>query len=477
VTGSTANATYEPGEERWVLDGSVWWEWTAPESGAFTILAQSQLGYWPSLAMFTGGNFSSLELMTNSAFTGRDYTYETRLLVNVEAGVAYPIAAASGGDIILNISRTVPPVVSVLSPTNGSVFVVGETINLVADASDPDGTIAMVEFYDNGWQRMGVVTNNPFVLAVDSTNANGYRIQAWATDNHGVRTVSDEVEFVVRPPGPTNDHFADRIDFNASSLSITGATANATYETGEANLGSQGSVWWSWTAPESANFTISVTSMPGYWPWLAIYTGSTLANLTLITNNFYGGGDSSYSTRVVLRAEAGVNYAIAAGSGSSVTLSIAQSVPPEVTLTSPDWDAVFRAGEPVTFSALTSDAEGSVRRVEFLLGHANQLVGVVTNQPFTLTLAFPDGLGRTWIRASAMDDAGLITFSEPVWFEVRLQPPSNDDFANRTRLTGTFIIADGSLNNATHEPGDPTPISLLQGVRVGGLGPPLPLAV
>jgi len=48
-----------------------------------------------------------------------------------------------------NPSPNTPPVVNLTAPSNGATYTVGQTIPLVADASDADGTITKVEFYVN----------------------------------------------------------------------------------------------------------------------------------------------------------------------------------------------------------------------------------------------------------------------------------------------------------------------------------------
>ena len=472
VTGSTANATREPGETNVFYGGTTWWAWTAPESAAFTVTVRSEPGYKPSLAVFTGTTLASLELITNSTFADYDDTYETRLVIHAQAGATYPLAVGSGGQVTLSIARTLPPIVSLVNPTNYAEYVVGETIELKAEAFDPDGKIAQVEFYRDGYYLLGGVTNSPYVLNFSTTNFEGYaRIQARATDNFGVRTVSDDVRFQVRYPGPLNDNFVDRIFLTGSFVSVTGTTANATIEASENIFWGSGSVWWAWTAPESADFTITATSRSGYWTSLAIYNGTILSDLELIERSSFTEDGLTYSRRVVLHAEAGITYSIAVESYDDIVLSVVKSVPPEVTITSPAQGARLQAGEPTTFTATATDADGTVRRVDFLLNN-DRVIGSVTNSPFALVHTLAEGsFGsqlRVRMRALAVDDTGLSTYSDPVEFEIYYSypPPVNDNFASRIPLTGTFTIVDGSLRSATREPDEPTPESPAEGGSV-----------
>src|ERR1035441_1596358 len=61
-----------------------------------------------------------------------------------------------------------PPLVSMVSPTNGSVFYTPVTLSLIARASDPDGTVTNVEFFV-GTTNLG--QGHPVVL--DPPGVNG----------------------------------------------------------------------------------------------------------------------------------------------------------------------------------------------------------------------------------------------------------------------------------------------------------------
>jgi hypothetical protein len=57
-----------------------------------------------------------------------------------------------------------------------------------------------------------------------------------------------------------NDPFSGRITLTGTNVSATGSNENATKEVGEPNIfGNPAgkSLWWSWTAPESGNVTVS----------------------------------------------------------------------------------------------------------------------------------------------------------------------------------------------------------------------------
>lgn len=108
----------------------------------------------------------------------------------------YSANAANGdggtnGDFIYAASQTfqiqVPnskPVVAITSPAANSSFLAGETINLVANASDSDGTIQRVRFYADG-NLFLEDSIAPYGLSTDEAPPGIYNLTARAYDNSG----------------------------------------------------------------------------------------------------------------------------------------------------------------------------------------------------------------------------------------------------------------------------------------------------
>jgi hypothetical protein len=114
--------------------------------------------------------------------------------------------------ISLGTRTNIPPVVQISIPTNGSTFFTPANVPICANAYDPDGYVATVEFFANG-VSLGVRTNNPmtagpmnpFCLVWPNAPAGKYALTALATDNGGAFTLSDPVDISVLPgPPPTN---------------------------------------------------------------------------------------------------------------------------------------------------------------------------------------------------------------------------------------------------------------------------------
>lgn len=106
--------------------------------------------------------------------------------------------------IVLTLSApaNVPPVVQLTSPADGSVFAAPDTVTLTASASDPDGSVAMVEFLE-GTNVLAMVMTSPFSLVVSNLTSGAHQFTARATDNMGAVTISAPIgiQMNVPPPG------------------------------------------------------------------------------------------------------------------------------------------------------------------------------------------------------------------------------------------------------------------------------------
>lgn len=89
-----------------------------------------------------------------------------------------------------------PPNVTLSAPASGSVFVVGDTINLAAGASDSDGTIAKVAFLQGG-TLLGEDVAAPYELTWSGFSAGNYSLTARATDNDGNITISPAISITI----------------------------------------------------------------------------------------------------------------------------------------------------------------------------------------------------------------------------------------------------------------------------------------
>ena len=90
-----------------------------------------------------------------------------------------------------------PPSASLTSPPNGATFTSPAKLSLAANASDADGTVVRVEFFNNG-TKLGEDTSAPYTLRWNVAAAGTYTLTARATDNAGAITTSSAVTITVR---------------------------------------------------------------------------------------------------------------------------------------------------------------------------------------------------------------------------------------------------------------------------------------
>jgi hypothetical protein len=91
-----------------------------------------------------------------------------------------------------------PPTASITSPASGSTFVAPATINIAASATDANGSVTKVEFF-NGSTKLGEDTSSPYNFSWTNVAAGSYTLTARATDNNGATTTSSGVNITVNP--------------------------------------------------------------------------------------------------------------------------------------------------------------------------------------------------------------------------------------------------------------------------------------
>ena len=76
------------------------------------------------------------------------------------------------------------PLVNITNPEDGSSFTAPATINIAATASDNDGSVSKVEFY-NGVEKLGEDLTSPYTFTWENVSWGSYTITAKAIDNSG----------------------------------------------------------------------------------------------------------------------------------------------------------------------------------------------------------------------------------------------------------------------------------------------------
>lgn len=88
------------------------------------------------------------------------------------------------------------PAVSIVSPTENTFYTEPATIAISASASDSDGSVALVEFFQ-GVAKIGEDNAAPFTLSWSGVLQGSYALRAVATDNLGAKATSAVVNVTV----------------------------------------------------------------------------------------------------------------------------------------------------------------------------------------------------------------------------------------------------------------------------------------
>jgi hypothetical protein len=114
-----------------------------------------------------------------------------------------------------------PPAVILIAPADGAVFTAPTNILLSASASDLDGLVSKVEFFQ-GTTKLGETNNTPYQYTWTNVPAGLYSLTAKATDDSG--TIKTSTPAAIRVNAPTLS-----ATYNSNQIVIKWATAPGSY--------------------------------------------------------------------------------------------------------------------------------------------------------------------------------------------------------------------------------------------------------
>ena len=144
--------------------------WTAEE------VAYQPLSPWPAMADGLG---ASLQRLTLGSFGDEPTNW-------------FASGFTPGRANALNL----PPTAAIVSPTAGSSVYAGPWIDVVANASDPDGAVQRVEIWADAL-RLVSLTNAPYLATWVAASPGSHALWAVATDNAGINFTSAPVVITV----------------------------------------------------------------------------------------------------------------------------------------------------------------------------------------------------------------------------------------------------------------------------------------
>jgi uncharacterized repeat protein (TIGR01451 family) len=170
--------------------------------------SQGTCKYFPSgvyckLGQLAAGAAATIKLIVapEPDFAG---SYESTMLVAGDDKDSKPENNETKATVLTIKDPNEPPVVGLEYSPRQRFFQPGETIHLKATASDPDGSIKKVEFFDISFERslgVGASTNGKdFTLSVNGLANGEHVLFAVATDDRGRETTSYPHRFFVNGP-------------------------------------------------------------------------------------------------------------------------------------------------------------------------------------------------------------------------------------------------------------------------------------
>ena len=161
---------------------------TLDGSGSYAPTGQTTSYNWTQVYGPTALNFSSTSVASPTASNLVEGVYKCELTVSTNDH-------SSKDEVLIIVSQSgnATPSIFITAPNDGSSFTTDDTITITAAASDLDGTITKVEFYQ-GNTKIGEDTASPFSSVWTDLSAGSYSLTAKATDNGGATKVSPAVQ-------------------------------------------------------------------------------------------------------------------------------------------------------------------------------------------------------------------------------------------------------------------------------------------
>jgi hypothetical protein len=282
-----------------------------------------------SLSNFFGNGYGAYTLNYRAASAGQSLTVRFTAKEAYDpdfANVTLQSVTLVGGTPPPNS----PPMVTITTPTNGTVLTAPASFSLGATASDGDGSVSQIQFF-NGGASLSVDTTNPYSVAVSSLAAGSYTLSAVATDNQGAKATNSVGIVVNNPPTAAITSPANGASFIAPANITLAATANDTDGTvakveffeGANKLGedttSPYSFAWNSVAAGSYTLTVKATDDRGATTTSAAITISVTNSLrapVVIQDPFWSGGDFQFSFMSQSGHGYEVHYTDTLGSGA-----------------------------------------------------------------------------------------------------------------------------------------------------------------
>ena len=316
----------------------------------------------------------------------------------IAATAAAALAACGGGG---SDGPTTPanqaPSVTLDLPVANTNYLSTDTVHITATATDADGTVAKVEFFD-GTTKIGEDTSAPFAFDWANPAVGPHTLTVRATDNAGATTVSaSRTISSALNQAPTVAMSAPANNFKANAPTAVLLSANASDTDG--------------TVAKVEFFKIN--------PAAPVFDATTLVGQANAV-----GTPPSYQLTTTPLAAGTYNFAARAtdnkgDTATSGSVQVIMNALPVVNITAPTAGAAIVPGTNFTLRATATDADGTISKVEFFLNGSTTALGQATRVgstseytlPWTTTL---QGAYSFTARATDNDNAQTTTASVAV---------------------------------------------------------------
>jgi uncharacterized protein (DUF2141 family)/regulation of enolase protein 1 (concanavalin A-like superfamily) len=191
--------------------------YTAPASFVMTASASDPDGTIQEVELYQGSTLlksdksNPYSVAVNNLPAG---SYQFHAVARDNGGATQTSAIAS---VTVNSASNQAPTVAISSPASGASYTAPANITIQATASDSDGTVSKVDFYQ-GSTLIGTDTSSPYAATWSSVPAGTYSLTARATDNGGSVRTSSAVSVAVTPASN-----------QPPTVTVTSPTSGATY--------------------------------------------------------------------------------------------------------------------------------------------------------------------------------------------------------------------------------------------------------
>jgi hypothetical protein len=300
------------------------------------------------------------------------------------------------------------PAITITSPVNNASFSSPATVTISAAATDKDGSVTKVEFY-NGAILLGSDNTSPYTFTWKNVATGTYLLTAKATDNNGLVTTSKDVSISV-------------MKSNAPTVSISNPINNTKY-----------------TGPATINISATACDADGKIKKVEFYNGITLLKTEYSTPYTYT-WKKVPAGNYILTAKAYDNSGLITTSANVLVsvvkqLEVKQSAP-VVKIENPINKATYTSPATINMNAIASDPDGKIKKVEFYNGTTLLKIEYVDRYTYAWKNV---PAGNYTLTAKAYDNSGNVTISSAVSISVKkptpgvanaVQNPSNNPLSN-----------------------------------------------